>query len=114
MDEYDWQKNKAIVDRLYYTERLWETTVFAGLCYTATNMLYAKQNYFAATCRARIAPFWMYCLAFNSAITFILVKPLRRDEIEPQIKKRLVMGKWLQGTYHLDEDCWKYGDLRLV
>ena len=113
MDAYEWQKNKAIVDRLYYTERVWETTLFAASLFTATNMLYIKQNYFAAACRARIAPTWMYTIGFNCFVTFVMLKPLRPEEIRPQVAKRLAMGKWLQGTFHLDEDI-KYAGIRLI
>ena len=114
MDTYAWQKNKAVVDRLYYTERIWETTCFFAGAFTATNMMFIRQGYFANTCRARIAPTIMYTLAFNCALTFILLKPLRwEDEIVPQVRKRLAMGKWLQGTFHLDEDI-KYASTRLI
>lgn len=47
METYEWQKNKAVVDRLYYSERILTTsTLFAGF-YTATNLLYIRKNYFA-------------------------------------------------------------------
>jgi len=40
METYEWLKNKAVVDRLYYSERiLLGSTIFA-VGYTATNMLY--------------------------------------------------------------------------
>ena len=112
MDTYEWQKNRAIVDRLYYCERLWENTFLAAGMFTATNMLYIKQGYFANKMRARIAPTWMYVIGFNTVISFILLKPLRPDELKTQIRKRLAMGKWLQGTFHLDEDV-KYAGTRI-
>jgi hypothetical protein len=34
------------------------------------------------------------------------------DEINLQVRKRFIMGKWLYSTFHLDEDQ-KYGDFRL-
>ena len=49
MDTYEWQKNFAIVNRLYYTERLWETTIFATGLYTWTNLQFIRKNYFANT-----------------------------------------------------------------
>ena len=112
MDTYEWQKNRAIVDRLYYTERVWENTTLAAALFTCTNMFFIKKGYFAKQCRARIAPTIMYTLGFNVAVTFILLKPLTSDEIHVQVRKRLAMGKWLQGTFHLDEDV-KYAGTRI-
>ena len=40
METYEWQKNKAVVDRLYYSERILETTTFFAAAATATNALY--------------------------------------------------------------------------
>lgn len=42
MDNYNWQLNKAIVDRLYYTERVCETTWGFCTLFTATNMIYIR------------------------------------------------------------------------
>ena len=103
MDAYDWQKNKAIVDRLYYTERTLQTTTFFAGAYTASNLLYVKQGYFANTMRARVLPIWGYVFAFNAAIAFIMLKPLRPEEIRSQWHKRQVMGKWLYSLFHLEE-----------
>lgn len=82
MDTYEWQKNFAIVNRLYYTERLWETTLFLTAGYTATNLSYIKKGYFANVMRQRVVPIWGKVLAFNVAITFILLAPLTSDEIK--------------------------------
>ena len=54
METYAWQKNKAVVDRLYYTERVLQTTTFAAATMTMTEALYIKKGYFANTARARI------------------------------------------------------------
>ncbi len=113
MDTYEWQKNFAIVNRLYYTERLWETTIFFNICYTATNLLYIRKGYFANTMRARLVPAWTKMLAFNTAVTFILLKPLTSDEIKVQTRKRFIMGKWLYSTFHLVPEEQKYGDFRI-
>ena len=113
MDTYEWQKNFAIVNRLYYTERLWETTVFAAGCYTAANLVFIRQNYFANLAKARLFPIWFKVIGFNTLITFILLKPLTRDEIRVQVNKRFIMGKWLYSTFHLVEENQKYGDFRL-
>jgi len=112
MDQYDWQKNKAIVDRLYYTERVWETSVFFATCFTATNLLFIRKNYFANMARSRLAPTWLYTIGFCSFVTFVMMKPLRKEEIAVQTRKRFSMGKWLYSTYHLDEDL-KYTSFRL-
>ena len=102
MDNYEWQKNQAIVLRLYYTERIWETTYFACACFTATNLLYMRKGYFAAACRQRLLPCWAAATTFNLGMTFILCKPLRKEEINQQVKKRILMGKWLFSMFHLD------------
>ena len=66
-------------------------------------MFFIKQNYFANTMRARILPIWGYTAAFNAVILFILLKPLRSEEIRVQWKKRQTMGKWLYSLYHLED-----------
>lgn len=113
MDTYEWQKNFAIVNRLYYTERLWETTLFFTAGYTATNMSYIRKGYFANTMRQRLLPIWGKVGAFNLVITFILLAPLTSDEIKVQTRKRFIMGKWLYSTFHLDPETQKYGDFHL-
>ena len=40
METYEWQKNSAIVDRLYYSERILEGTTILALGWTATNALF--------------------------------------------------------------------------
>jgi len=54
METYEWQKNKAVVDRLYYTERILEGTTFAATMLTATESLYIYKGYFAQQARRRI------------------------------------------------------------
>ena len=48
MDNYEWEKNKAIVDRMYYSERVFTTTTLFAAFFTGTNMLYIKKGFFAA------------------------------------------------------------------
>ena len=81
MDNYNWQKNKALVDRCYYTERIFETTFFFAAAYTATNMLYIRKGYFANTCSSRLLPVWGYFAAFNAVMAFIMLKPLTQEEL---------------------------------
>ena len=102
MDTYEWQINNAIVTRLYYTERTWETTYGFCTAFTLTNMLYIRKGYFAPMMRKRLLPCWAAATAFNLGITFILCKPLRMEEIQQQLKKRILMGKWLFSMFHLD------------
>ena len=87
---------------MYYTERTIETTY--GFCafFTATNALYVKKGYFAPMMRQRLLPCWLYATAFNAAVAFMMLKPLRKEEMQVQMKKRLSMGKWLYSVYHLD------------
>lgn len=102
MENYEWQKNKAVVDRLYYSERiLLGSTLFASF-YTATNLLFVQKNYFASTMRARIPRVWTWWAIGNVVALFILLRPLTKHEIEIQWRKRLIMGKWLYTLFHLE------------
>jgi hypothetical protein len=81
METYEWQKNKAVVDRLYYTERILTTSfIFAGFA-TATNLLFIKNGYFTDLARARIPKTWAYWGVFNAVTLFVLLRPLTKDEI---------------------------------
>ena len=102
MDNYEWQLNRAVVDRLYYTERVNQTTFGFCAAFTATNMLYIKKGYFAPIMRKRLLPCWVAAAGFNAVVSFMLLKPLRKEEIRVQMKKRMSMGKWLYSVYHLD------------
>ena len=104
MENYTWEKNQAIVNRLYYVERTFETSLFFASAYTATNLLYVKKGYFVSTMRPRILPVWGAFAGLNAFIAFVMLKPLRAEEIRIQVKKRLTMGKWLYSLYHLDEE----------
>ena len=102
METYEWQKNKAVVDRLYYSERiLLGSTIFA-VGYSATNLLFVQKNYFANTMRARIPKVWTYWALGNALALFVLLRPLTQDEIAVQWRKRQVMGKWLYSLFHLE------------
>jgi hypothetical protein len=102
METYEWQKNKAVVDRLYYSERiLVNSTLFAGM-FTECNLLYINKNYFAGTMKARIPKVWTYWAVGNAVALFILLRPLTSDEIAVQWRKRQVMGKWLYSLFHLE------------
>ena len=102
MESYEWQKNKAVVDRLYYSERILENSTLAALGFTGINALYVNKNYFASTMRARIPKIWTYWAVGNAVTLFILLRPLTRDEIAIQWRKRKLMGKWLYTLYHLE------------
>ena len=104
MESYEWTKNKAVVDRLYYSERIIEGSTIVAIGYTATNLLYIQKNYFSSIMRARIPRTWMYWGAFNAVTLFILLRPLTKDEIALQWRKRKEMGKWLYSLYHLEVD----------
>ena len=69
-----------------------------------TNALYIKKGYFAPVMRQRLLPIWLYVTAFNGAVSFMLLRPLYKDEIQVQLRKRMVMGKWLYSLFHLDEE----------
>ncbi len=102
METYEWQKNKAVVDRLYYSERILVTsTLFSG-AYIGTNLLFVQKNYFANLMKARIAKVWTYWAIGNAVALFILLRPLTKDEIAVQWRKRQTMGKWLYSLFHLE------------
>mmetsp|Transcript_11197 Transcript_11197/g.18825 ORF Transcript_11197/g.18825 Transcript_11197/m.18825 type:complete len:110 (-) Transcript_11197:77-406(-) len=102
MENYEWVKNKAVVDRMYYTERTLQTSaLFLGL-YNMMNVSMLRNGFFANTVRARIAPSIGYFVVFNVVIAGILLRPLTKEEIQVQWKKRLTMGKYLYTLYHLD------------
>lgn len=102
METYEWQKNKAIVDRLYYSERIFVNSTLFAAAVTATSMLYIQKNYFANTMRARIPKVWTYWAIGNAVTLFILLRPLTKDEIAVQWRKRQTMGKWLYSLFHLE------------
>ena len=45
----------------------------------------------------------MFWAGFNALCLFVLLKPLKKEEISLQWKKRRSMGKWLYSLYHLDD-----------
>jgi hypothetical protein len=102
METYEWQKNKAVVDRLYYSERILLGSTLAALGYTATNMLFVQKNYFASQMKARLPKVWTYWAIGNVVALFILLRPLTKDEIAVQWRKRQIMGKWLYSLFHLE------------
>ena len=102
MESYDWQKNKAVVDRLYYSERIIEGSTLFALGFSAVNLLYIQKNYFANIMRARIPVVWKYWAIGNTVTLFLLLRPLTKEEISIQWRKRLVMGKWLYTLAHFD------------
>ena len=88
METYEWQKNKAVVDRLYYSERILGGSTLFALGATATSLLYINKNYFADVMRARIPKVWTYWAVGNAVCLFILLRPLTKDEIAVQWRKR--------------------------
>jgi hypothetical protein len=103
MDNYDWEKNKAIVDRMYYCERvLLATTLFAAF-FTSTNMLYIKKGFFAEHARSRLFPTFKYWALINGLTIPVLLRPLTKEEMTIQWRKRLIMGKYLYTLYHMEE-----------
>lgn len=102
MDNYEWQKNKAVVDRMYYSERVLLGTSLAATFSTAANVVFMRNNYFADKARARILPTWRNWALFNVVVISMLLRPLTKEEIAQQWRKRLIMGKYLYTLYHLD------------
>ena len=104
MENYEWAKNKAIVDRMYYTERVVQTTTFFATAFTLVNLLYVRNNYFAARSRSYILPTWKWWAIINVGTVAVLQYPLTQHERNSQLKKRLSMGKWLYTLWHLDDE----------
>ena len=88
---------------MYYTEQVIKSTTVAAAFFIGFNMLYIKKGFFAETCRARIAPTIKYWALMNLIVPPILLRPLTKEEMAIQWRKRLIMGKWLYTLYHLDE-----------
>ena len=91
-----------MVDRLYYSERILEGSTIFSLGFTAVNLLYIQKNYFANIMRPRIPKVWKYWAIGNAVTLFLLLRPLTKEEITIQWRKRLVMGKWLYTLGHFD------------
>lgn len=104
MDNYEWQKNKAVVDRCYYSERVFTTSTIAATTFTAANLTFMRNNYFSSTMRARIIPTWAAWAGFNVVVINLLLWPLTSFEVTQQWNKRLIMGKYLYSVFHLEED----------
>ena len=102
MEDYTWFHNKAVVDRMYYAERVLLVTSLSGGFFTACNLFYIKKNYFAEKCRARIFPTWKWWAIINVVTTCVLLRPLTKVEIQVQWKRRVNMGKYLYSIQHLD------------
>ena len=103
METYEYQKNKAIVERMYYCERILQGSTFAATVYTGVNLMFMQRGYFAHRGRAGIPKVWGMWAVWNATIFFLLLKPLQRDEMAIQWRKRKIMGKWLYSMYHLED-----------
>ena len=87
---------------MYYTERVFTTSTIFATFFTGFNLLYIKKGYFADAARSRIAPTWKLWLVANLAVSTVLLRPLTKEEIAVQWRKRKLMGKYLYTLYHLD------------
>merc|ERR1712185_874493 len=58
--------------------------------------------------RQRLLPIWGYFGAANGVLAFLMLKPLTPEERSSQLGKRLIMGKWLYSTFHLDVEEQKH------
>lgn len=94
METYEWKHNKAVVDRMYYTERIFCGTTLFAATYTSVNMLYIQKNYFADLMKARIPKVWKMWAVINVVVPFVCLRPLTKQEMQKQWTKRLLMGKY--------------------
>jgi hypothetical protein len=102
MQNYNWEVNKAIVDRMYYSEKVLQITACIGGAFTASNLLYIQKGYFPAMARANIPWFWSRAIVFNVVALFVLLRPLQYDEMVVQWHKRNFLGKYLYTLTHMD------------
>lgn len=102
MDNYEWQKNRAVVDRMYYSERCILGTSLAAVFSTGCNVTFIRNNYFADVAKARLMPIWRNWAIVNTVVIAMLLRPLTKEEMAQQWRKRLVMGKYLYTLYHMD------------
>ena len=93
MDTYEWQKNFAIVNRIYYAENCIKYSTLAAGGYTAMNMVMIRNNYNKIAATASLLPVWKRWAVMNVVVIAVLLKPLTRFEIEQQFRKRLHMGQ---------------------
>ena len=104
METYEWQRNKAITDRMYYSERIFQTTTFFAGAFTALNLLLMNKGMLADEARRKIPRYWMWWGGINAVCLFVLLKPLHKDELRIHWKKRRTMGKYLYSLYHLEDE----------
>ena len=102
MDTYEWQKNFAVVNRIYYSENCLKGTTFAASAYTAANLVMIRNNYFKKAATAALLPIWKKWLIVNVVVIGTLLRPLTYFEIEQQWRKRCHMGRYLFSLYHLE------------
>ena len=104
METYEWKLNECLTNRMYYTERVIETTTMGALTFTAVNQFFASKGYFAGACRARILPTFKWWALLTIPTVFVLQWPITQRERYLLLRKRRVMNKWLYSTFHLEED----------
>ena len=102
MDEYAWQKNFAVVNRIYYAEKCMTGTTIAAVGYTAFNAVLIRNNFFKKTASAALLPVWKKWAFTNLVVIGVLLRPLTYFEIEQQVRKRIIMQKYLYTMYHLE------------
>ena len=104
METYEWQKNEAIVNRMYYTERVVQTTTAGAVTFLGVNQMFISKGYFANACRARFLPTLKWWAILTLPTVFFLQWPITAQERYLQLRKRKAMGKWLYSTFHLELD----------
>ena len=102
MDEYAWQKNFAVVNRVYYSEKCITGTTIAATLYTGFNFVLIRNNFFKKAASAALLPVWKKWLFTNVIVCGVLLRPLTWFEIEQQVRKRIIMHKYLYTLYHLE------------
>ena len=102
MDDYAWQKNFAVVNRVYYSEKCLTGTTLVALGYTYMNAMMIRNNFFKKVANAAILPVWRKWAITNVVVISVLLRPLTYFEIEQQVRKRITMHRYLYSLYHLE------------
>ena len=98
METHEWRKNKAVTDRLYYTEQTLKTFWGFQFFYSWANAIVRAKGLPGGSVLRPLK----YVLAATVIVPAALLSPLTRFEIEQQWRKRVYMGKFLYTLHHLE------------
>jgi hypothetical protein len=79
MSNYDWDKNCAVVDRMFYWEYFLRGTTFTALLLSAKDLFFIKQNWYVDRARRRLPIVIIY---FNNFVKKKAKKILKTNFIK--------------------------------